>query len=134
MSTDQTTNLGLPFLMPAQAQKHVTVNESLTRLDALVQAVVESRSISVQPGSPGDGQVWIAPAGKTGAEWGGYANWALAYYRDGSWEAFAPKAGWRVWVKDEGVEARFDGAVWRADQTITGLNDGPLAEIGRAHV
>jgi len=79
--------------MPAQAQKHVTVNESLTRLDAVVQAVVESRSLSVQPGSPGDGQVWIAPAGKTGAEWGGYGNWALAYYRDGAWEALAPQIG-----------------------------------------
>ena len=30
-------NLSLPFLMPAQAQKHVTHNEALQVLDALVQ-------------------------------------------------------------------------------------------------
>ena len=29
MSNDATPRLGLPWLMPAQAQKHVTVNESL---------------------------------------------------------------------------------------------------------
>ena len=29
--------LDLPYLMPTQAQKHVTVNDALSRLDALVQ-------------------------------------------------------------------------------------------------
>ena len=29
-----TSQLGLPLLEPAQAQKHVTVNEALVRLDA----------------------------------------------------------------------------------------------------
>lgn len=37
---DTTANLGLPFILPAQAQKHVTHNEALQRLDVLVQAVV----------------------------------------------------------------------------------------------
>ncbi len=32
-----TTRLGLPLLAPAQAQKHVTVNEALGRLDAVVR-------------------------------------------------------------------------------------------------
>ncbi|MGD2132732.1 MAG: DUF2793 domain-containing protein, partial [Maricaulaceae bacterium] len=114
MSTDQTTNIGLPFVMPAQAQKHVTVNESLTRLDALVQLAVESRSVSAEPGSPGDGQIWILPAGKTGTAWGLYANWSLGYYRDGAWEQLSPKAGWRAYVKDEGRIVVYDGAAWGA--------------------
>jgi hypothetical protein len=37
-----TTNLSLPYLASGQAQKHVTVNESLQRLDALVQLAVAS--------------------------------------------------------------------------------------------
>lgn len=143
MSTDQTTNLGLPFLMPAQAQKHVTVNESLTRLNALVQTAVESRSVSAQPGSPADGALWIVPPGKTGAEWGGYANWALAYYRDGAWEALAPNVGWRVWVKDERVFVRWTGSSWSAalpattielghesDTTLTRVASGRIAVEG----
>lgn len=127
--TDRTTNLGLPWLMPSQAQKAVTVNESLSRLDALVQMAVESRSVGVQPGSPADGEIWIAPAGKTGPEWGGYADWALAHYRDGAWEPIVPRAGWRAWVKDEGVFARYTGAAWTADHVAASLNGGPLAGL-----
>ena len=32
-------NLNLPYVEAAQAQKHVTVNEALSRLDALVHFV-----------------------------------------------------------------------------------------------
>ena len=38
----ESKNLQLPFLTAAQAHKHVTVNESLLRLDALVQLSVVS--------------------------------------------------------------------------------------------
>jgi hypothetical protein len=66
---DNTTNLNLPFLMPAQAQKHVTVNEALLRLDALVQASVSSATTLAQPTAPVDGALYILPASKTGAAW-----------------------------------------------------------------
>lgn len=60
------TNLNLPFLAAAQAQKNVTVNEVLLRLDALVQGNIVSRTHSSQPASPPDGAHFILPAGKTG--------------------------------------------------------------------
>ena len=66
--SDQTTNLQLPFLTAAQAQKHVTVNESLLRLDALVQLTAVSATVTAQPGAPADGSVYIQPAGRTGAD------------------------------------------------------------------
>ncbi len=128
MSTDQTANLGLPFLMPAQAQKHVTVNESLLRLDALVQLAVESRSVSAQPGSPADGAVWIAPAGKTGPEWGGYADWSLAHYRDGAWEPIAPRQGWRAWVKDEECAVTWTGSAWSAALAVASIELGHASD------
>ena len=34
---DQTPNLTLPYIMAAQAQKHVTHNEALRALDVIVQ-------------------------------------------------------------------------------------------------
>jgi hypothetical protein len=33
---DQTPNLKLPYILPSQAQKHVTHNEALRLLDAVV--------------------------------------------------------------------------------------------------
>lgn len=107
-----TSNLLLPYLAPAQAQKHVTVNESLQRLDALVQLSVVSRSVSAQPASPNDGELYLLPAGKSGAAWAAMANHALAYYRDGAWEQIAPREGFLAWVKDEDAALAYDGAAW----------------------
>lgn len=47
--TDDSARLGLPYVMAGQLQKHVTVNEALTRLDALVQTAVVSRTRSSPP-------------------------------------------------------------------------------------
>jgi hypothetical protein len=108
-----TTNLVLPYLAVGQAQKHVTVNESLRRLDALVQLSVISAATSAQPVSPADGAVYIVPAGKSGDHWSAYANESLAYYRDGAWEQVAPREGWIAYVKDADQILCFDGAGWQ---------------------
>ncbi len=107
-----TTNLVLPYLAVGQAQKHVTVNESLRRLDALVQLTVISATTAAQPSSPADGAVYIVPAGKSGANWSAYANWSLGYYRDGAWEQLTPREGWLAYVKDADQLLCFDGAAW----------------------
>ena len=49
----ETTQLGLPLLQPAQAQKHVTVNEALVRLDGLTQLVLASATVTAPPVSAG---------------------------------------------------------------------------------
>jgi hypothetical protein len=126
---DQTPNLTLPWLMPAQAQKHVTVNEALGRLDALVQLSVESRTQTAQPGGPSEGQAYLLPASATGADWGAHAEHTLVYFQDGAWHGVTPWAGLCAYIRDEGALAVFDGAGW-ADlgALITAL--GNLAELG----
>ena len=57
MSDDATPRLSLPYVAAGQAQKHITVNEGLSRLDGLVQLTVESRQIAAQPTTPDDGAV-----------------------------------------------------------------------------
>lgn len=93
----------LPYLAAGQAQKHVTVNESLMRLDALVQLSAVSASLTAQPDEPEDGDIYILPAGKSGDAWGAMADGALAFYRDGAWEELTPKPGWRCFVTDAGA-------------------------------
>jgi hypothetical protein len=75
------SNLALPYIAAGQAQKHVTVNESLRRLDPLVQLSVISATTTVERSSPADGAIYIAPSGKTGAHWVAFADGCLAYYR-----------------------------------------------------
>ncbi len=110
--SDQTTRLQLPFLAAGQAQKHITVNESLLRLDALVQLAAVSVTVASQPGSPADGDVYVLPSGKSGADWGAMANGALAYYRDGVWEEIAPREGWLAYAADGDRFYVYSGSAW----------------------
>jgi hypothetical protein len=106
------TRLTLPYLAAGQAQKHVTVNETLLRLDALVQLSALSESLAAQPASPSDGDIYILPAGKSGDAWDAMAEGALAYYRDGAWEELTPRRGWRCFVEDAEALLAFTADGW----------------------
>ncbi|MFA4891988.1 DUF2793 domain-containing protein, partial [Brevundimonas sp.] len=93
MSDDHSARLELPYLAAGQMQKHVTHNEALTRLDALVQTAVVSRTTTAQPGAPTDGALWILPAGATGPDWGGRPEGALVRAEGGGWSAVAAPDG-----------------------------------------
>ena len=67
---DQTTILSLPLILPSQAQKHVTVNEALRRLDVVVQLAVEDRDRTDPPAGPETGARHIVAAG-AGGDWAG---------------------------------------------------------------
>ncbi len=97
--TQISPRLTLPLVMPSQAQKHVTVNAGLSRLDAVVQAAVASRAVTDPPDSPAEGEMYIVPAGATGA-WSGHED-AFAVFHNGVWEIIPPADGWRVHVRDE---------------------------------
>jgi hypothetical protein len=107
-----TANLVLPFLAVGQAQKHVTVNESLRRLDAIIQLGVISATTAAQPAGPVDGAVYILPSGKTGADWSAFADGSLGYYRDGSWVEIAPREGWLAFVRDSDQLLAWTGSAW----------------------
>lgn len=105
-----TPNIALPLLAAAQAQKHVTVNEALTRLDALTQASVLSVSVAVPPADPASGDRYVVASGAQG-EWSGHEG-EIAFFVEGGWEFAAPSAGWRVWVDDAVAEFAFIGGAW----------------------
>ena len=129
--TERTPRLALPWLMPAQAQKHVTVNEALARLDILVQAVVLSRTQSSQPTDPVDGEGYILPETVSGSDWSGQATGALMVYHEGVWTLITPWAGLGVYVRDEALNLVHDGASWRplSDQ-IRQLDDQQGLGVG----
>ena len=106
----ESTHLKLPYIVANQAQKHVTHNEAVRLLDALVQMSVKSRTQTAPPGSPADGDRYIVAAGATGA----WATWDLniAYYVDGAWMKLIPQTGWLAWIEAEAVHMRWDGAAW----------------------
>ncbi len=81
--SDATTHLLLPYILAAQAQKHVTHNEALRLLDGLVQLSVLDRDLTAPPGSPADGDRYIVCSGATG-DWAGW-DLNVALWTDGAY-------------------------------------------------
>ena len=124
MTTDTTPNLDLPYIMPSQAQKHITHNEAIRRLDALVQIGVESRMLSTPPDLPAEGGRYIVADGPAEA-WAGHDK-EIAAWQDGAWRFFPADDGWLAFVRAEGLLLVWRDGSW---QPAVGLNPVPLLGI-----
>ncbi|MBL7489189.1 DUF2793 domain-containing protein, partial [Frankia sp. AgW1.1] len=130
-----TPNLALPYILPSQAQKHVTHNEAIRALDCLVQLAVDSRSLAVPPATPAEGSRYLVAAAATG-DWSGQSE-KIAAFRDGAWMFYEPREGWIAWVADDHELAIYSAGAWAAftsggsgsdPDDITELDD--LAHLG----
>ncbi|MBN2629385.1 MAG: DUF2793 domain-containing protein [Rhodobacteraceae bacterium] len=129
--SDITTHLMLPYILASQAQKHVTHNESLRLLDAMVQLSVLDRTRTSPPVSPSDGDRHIVASGATGL----WAGWDLniAFRVDGVWMRLVPRPGWLAWVADEATFAVWSDGVWTRFSEAAGLiMRAPDVTIARA--
>jgi hypothetical protein len=105
-----TPRLALPYIVQGQAQKEVTHNDALVRLDALVDLYILDRDLAAPPGSPTDGDAYVVAASPTGA-WAGQAG-NIAYRIDGAWRFFVPVKGLAAYVADEQTIIVFTAGGW----------------------
>ncbi len=115
----ETSNLALPLVQAAQAQKHVTVNEALTRLDGMAQLVIQSDGETTPPVGVADGLVWSVASGAVNA-WAG-RDGALALSSNGGWVFITPQTGWHAFVVSRGTVCRFSGGAWAPHAVATSL-------------
>ena len=108
--SDITTHLLLPYILASQAQKHVTHNEALRLLDAMVQLSVLDRTRTAPPVSPTDGDRHIVASGATGL----WAGWDLniAFWVDGVWMRLVPRPGWLAWIAADQAFVVWNGSAW----------------------
>ena len=92
--SDVTTKLKLPYLQAAQAQKHVTHNEALERLDLLAHLAVGAFDATSPPISPVEGEAWALGLGAVN-DWAGHDH-EVAAWSNGGWLFFVPQIGWRA--------------------------------------
>ena len=127
---DDTPNLTLPYVQGAQAQKHVTINESLAAMDALVLLAVLDRDLSAPPSvrrAKGDRYI-VGPSAS--GDWAGHDD-AIAIWRDGAWAFYPPNTGWRAWLADESALAIWTGAAWQTAWAQP-LENAPFVGINAA--
>lgn len=104
-------NLSMPFIMPAQAQKHVTHNEAIELLDALVQLRISTLNLSEPPLNPFEGQIVAIGSGAVGAFEGREGD--LACHYGNGWMFLTPRNGFCAWVDAQEAMHVYQDGVWR---------------------
>ncbi len=133
-----TARLGMPEISSGQASKEVTHNEALRLLDAFVSSRVISRTITAEPGSPTDGDLYIIPASATGTDWSTYTVGDLAHRYAGAWYNYTPFLDQVLYSIADVSLIGWTGSAWllvgqtggKAFRTITANTTLTNAEVG----
>ena len=91
--------LTLPYIQPAQAQKHVTHNQAIRQIDGLIHMSVVSDALSTPPTEQKEGTCYLVPPNAQDG-WQGWAH-HVAIWQDAAWMFLTPKTGWRLFVSDQ---------------------------------
>lgn len=118
--------LSLPFLQPAQAQKHVTHNEALRQLDIIVQLCVQGFATTTPPGNPDDGECHAIGMSASG-DWAGHDG-EIAFWFDNAWHFVVPASGWLAVEAGSTDVMVHDGTDWVA--ATAGVDLDNLAGVG----
>ncbi len=102
--------LSLPYILPSQAQKHVTHNEALRMLDGIVHISFIERDMSTPPVAPAEGDCYTISDTPTG-DWSLHPK-EVACFQDGAWMFSIPKTGWLAWDQNSQEITVWDGANW----------------------
>jgi hypothetical protein len=121
---EETTNLELPYILSSQAQKHITHNEALNRLDALVHLVIQ-QAASSPPETPSEGDCYAVLSSPTGA-WTGKAG-RIAFRQDGAWIFIRPRTGWIAWFAASSRQKIWTGDSWA---NLADIDESPFARLG----
>jgi Protein of unknown function (DUF2793) len=128
--TDTSDRLALALIAPGQAQKEMTHNEALARLDIMVQPVVQAVAPASIPTNPILGQCWIVGVGATGA-WAGH-DAALAAWTAGGWRFVGAFEGMTAWSIADAMVVIRRGASWIIGQVNAQqirINNVPLLTV-----
>ena len=129
MPEDVTARHALPNLYVGQAQKEITHNEALARIDALLHPVVEDSVANPPIGltAASDGLCWLISASATGV-WSGRSG-QIARWSGGSWRYINAVEGMVILHKSQGVRLFYIGGGWFAPQPIANPVSGSVIDV-----
>ncbi len=119
----------MPFLAVGQAQKEITHNEALLRIDALLHMVVESE-LSAPPDiavGTQSGQCWLIGSSPTG-QWQGKQG-QIAHWTGASWRFLAPIDRMKVHNKALGVDMLRIQSAWILPVSIANPLSGSVIDV-----
>ena len=120
--TEITRRFSLPYIMPAQAQKHIPHNEALHDLDILIHASVIDDDRTNPPTAAVEGNAHIIGPNATG-EWAG-RDTEIALFTDAAWRFIRPQNGMLVWNQANQTLQVFHQGMWQ------GVTNGNSSSVG----
>lgn len=117
----------LPMLSVSQAQKEVTHNEALVRIDALLHIAVEDELAT--PPNPADtdvGKCWLVAAAANGV-WAGRSG-NLAIWVGGGWRFCHGTEGMRIRFLLSDTDRIWSGGTWVSAPSIANASGGTVID------
>lgn len=123
----ETSRHKLPLLAVAQAQKEITHNEALVRIDALLHPVVQDE-LSVPPAltDADTGKCWLVAASPTG-EWAGKTG-NIAIWIGGGWRFCEPTEGMRARLQSQNSDRFCSAGSWITPPAIPNPASGAVVD------
>jgi hypothetical protein len=128
MPHDSTARHSLPNLYVGQAQKELTHNEALARIDALLHPAVEAQ-IAVPPtglSESNDGLCWLIASAATGL-WEGRSG-QIARWSAGSWRYIMPVEGMSLWLSSSEKRLFYIAGAWIEPNPISDPAGGAIID------
>lgn len=123
-----TPRLALPLLQAGQAQKELSHNESLIRIDIAAQGAALAAGANLPPDDPAEGDCWILGDAPQNA-WAGRAGHIASWTRAG-WRFVEPCEGMRFWIVADRAFALFSQGRWAAGRSYGRLFVEGLQVVG----
>lgn len=103
-------NLAFTFIEQGQAQKEVTANNALRRIDAILNTSALDKDLTAPPSVINEGDLYIVASSATG-DWAGQDG-KIAWYTSSAWVFITPQEGMSLWLADEDTLYVYNGASW----------------------
>jgi hypothetical protein len=116
-------------LFVSQAQKELTHNEALARIDALLHPVIEDKQSAPPLGlvDADDGKCWLVVSSATG-DWLGKEG-QIARWSGGSWRFLLPVEGMTLWDHAGPARLFYIDGDWTAGPAITNPTGGSTVDV-----
>lgn len=127
MAITETSRHKLPLLAVSQAQKEITHNEALVRIDALLHPVVVDELSTPPAISDAEiGKCWLVGASPVG-EWSGKAG-QIAIWIGGGWRFCLAVDGMRIRLQSATSDRVRSGEFWIAAPAIENPANGAVID------
>lgn len=118
---------------PSQiTQASVPANNNALALEAQTCRII-SRTVTAQPASPANGDCYIIPSGKTGAQWASFAVNSIALYRNGWYEFTAFNSNLRLDIST-GSWIYWTGTAWASFEVLLGSKGADIASAATTNL